>query len=37
MVTVSGLIPDSRLTDLSSGEISRYSRRLLLPEIGVAG
>ncbi|MFP3091410.1 molybdopterin-synthase adenylyltransferase MoeB [Treponema sp. TIM-1] len=31
------IIPDSRLTDLSNEEISRYSRHLLLPEIGVAG
>jgi adenylyltransferase/sulfurtransferase len=31
------LIPDSRLTDLSNAEISRYSRHLLLPEIGVEG
>ena len=31
------VIPDSRLEELSNGEISRYSRHLLLPEIGVAG
>jgi adenylyltransferase/sulfurtransferase len=31
------VIPDSRLTELSNEEISRYSRHLLLPEIGVAG
>jgi adenylyltransferase/sulfurtransferase len=31
------VIPDSRLTDLSNEEISRYSRHLLLPEIGVQG
>jgi adenylyltransferase/sulfurtransferase len=31
------VIPDSRLTDLSNEEISRYSRHLLLPEIGVEG
>ncbi|MDR3192912.1 MAG: molybdopterin-synthase adenylyltransferase MoeB [Treponema sp.] len=31
------LIPDSRLRDLSNEEISRYSRHLLLPEIGVEG
>jgi adenylyltransferase/sulfurtransferase len=31
------LIPDSRLPELSNEEISRYSRHLLLPEIGVAG
>jgi adenylyltransferase/sulfurtransferase len=31
------LIPDSRLTALSNEEISRYSRHLLLPEIGVEG
>ncbi|MDR2662573.1 MAG: molybdopterin-synthase adenylyltransferase MoeB [Treponema sp.] len=31
------LIPGSRLTELSNEEISRYSRHLLLPEIGVAG
>ena len=31
------IIPDSRLTDLSNEEISRYSRHLLLPEIGVKG
>jgi adenylyltransferase/sulfurtransferase len=33
----SGLIPDNRLRDLSNEEISRYSRHLLLPEIGVKG
>ncbi|MDR2247586.1 MAG: molybdopterin-synthase adenylyltransferase MoeB [Treponema sp.] len=31
------VIPGSRLEDLSAGEISRYSRHLLLPEIGVEG
>ncbi|MDR2071041.1 MAG: molybdopterin-synthase adenylyltransferase MoeB [Treponema sp.] len=30
-------IPGSRLTELSNEEISRYSRHLLLPEIGVEG
>jgi adenylyltransferase/sulfurtransferase len=30
-------IPDSRLRDLSNEEIARYSRHLLLPEIGVEG
>ncbi|MDR1915590.1 MAG: molybdopterin-synthase adenylyltransferase MoeB [Synergistaceae bacterium] len=31
------LIDDSRLADLSNDEISRYSRHLLLPEIGIDG
>jgi adenylyltransferase/sulfurtransferase len=31
------VIPDTRLTDLSVEEITRYSRHLLLPEIGVEG
>ena len=31
------VIPDSRLADLSNEETSRYSRHLLLPEIGVVG
>jgi len=31
------LIPDSRLTELSHAEIARYSRHLLLPEIGLTG
>jgi adenylyltransferase/sulfurtransferase len=31
------VIPDTRLADLSNEEISRYSRHLLLPEIGVEG
>lgn len=31
------IIPDERLTALSNNEISRYSRHLLLPEIGVEG
>ncbi|MDR3161656.1 MAG: molybdopterin-synthase adenylyltransferase MoeB [Spirochaetaceae bacterium] len=31
------LIPNERLSDLSNEEIFRYSRHLLLPEIGVAG
>ncbi|MDR1066677.1 MAG: molybdopterin-synthase adenylyltransferase MoeB [Clostridiales bacterium] len=31
------VIPDGRLADLSNEEISRYSRHLLLPEIGVEG
>ncbi|ARU94491.1 molybdopterin-synthase adenylyltransferase MoeB [Tatumella citrea] len=33
----SALIPDSRLTELSHAEIARYSRHLLLPEIGLIG
>ena len=33
----SALIPDSRLTELSHAEIARYSRHLLLPEIGLTG
>jgi adenylyltransferase/sulfurtransferase len=33
----SGVIPGSRLAELSNEEISRYSRHLLLPEIGIAG
>jgi adenylyltransferase/sulfurtransferase len=32
-----GLIPDARLSDLTKDEISRYSRHLLLPEIGIEG
>lgn len=31
------LIPDERLTELSHAEIARYSRHLLLPEIGLTG
>jgi adenylyltransferase/sulfurtransferase len=31
------IVPDSRLSDLTNEEISRYSRHLLLPEIGVEG
>ncbi len=31
------LIPDDRLTALSHEEIARYSRHLLLPEVGVTG
>jgi adenylyltransferase/sulfurtransferase len=31
------IIPGTRLEDLSNEEISRYSRHLLLPEIGVEG
>jgi adenylyltransferase/sulfurtransferase len=32
-----GLIPDERVSALSNDEISRYSRHLLLPEIGMEG
>jgi adenylyltransferase/sulfurtransferase len=31
------IVPDSRLSDLTNEEIGRYSRHLLLPEIGVEG
>ena len=31
------LIADERLTELSNDEISRYSRHLLLPEVGIDG
>jgi adenylyltransferase/sulfurtransferase len=31
------LIPDERTRGLSNGEISRYSRHLLLPEVGIEG
>lgn len=31
------LIPDSRLNDLSERDFERYSRHLILPEIGLAG
>ncbi|MDR1310873.1 MAG: molybdopterin-synthase adenylyltransferase MoeB [Burkholderiaceae bacterium] len=31
------IIPDGRLTDLSYDEMQRYSRHLILPEVGVAG
>ncbi|MDR1651585.1 MAG: ThiF family adenylyltransferase, partial [Synergistaceae bacterium] len=31
------LIPDERLGGLSNDEILRYSRHLLLPEIGIEG
>jgi adenylyltransferase/sulfurtransferase len=34
---MNAIIDDSRLADLSNEEIARYSRHLLLPEIGVAG
>ncbi|MDR1901663.1 MAG: molybdopterin-synthase adenylyltransferase MoeB [Treponema sp.] len=33
----SGIIEDSRLQDLSNEEIGRYSRHLLLPEVGLDG
>jgi adenylyltransferase/sulfurtransferase len=36
-VHIDGIIEDSRLRELSNAEISRYSRHLLLPEIGIAG
>jgi adenylyltransferase/sulfurtransferase len=31
------IVPDNRLSDLTNEEIGRYSRHLLLPEIGVEG
>jgi len=31
------IIPDERLTELTHAEIARYSRHLLLPEVGLAG
>ncbi|MDR3155002.1 MAG: molybdopterin-synthase adenylyltransferase MoeB [Deltaproteobacteria bacterium] len=31
------LIPDDRLAELSRGELTRYSRHLLLPEVGLEG
>jgi adenylyltransferase/sulfurtransferase len=31
------IIPENRLADLTNDEISRYSRHLLLPEIGIDG
>ncbi|MCW2486061.1 molybdopterin-synthase adenylyltransferase MoeB [Candidatus Symbiopectobacterium sp. NZEC127] len=31
------IIPDDRLTELSHAEIARYSRHLLLPEVGLEG
>ncbi|MEC5319884.1 molybdopterin-synthase adenylyltransferase MoeB [Brenneria populi subsp. brevivirga] len=34
---LASIIPDQRLTALSNAEIARYSRHLLLPEIGVEG
>ena len=30
-------VPDERLSDLSKDEILRYSRHLLLPEVGIEG
>jgi adenylyltransferase/sulfurtransferase len=36
-VHMDSIIEDSRLNELSNAEISRYSRHLLLPEIGLAG
>ncbi|STR39714.1 sulfur carrier protein adenylyltransferase ThiF [Klebsiella michiganensis] len=31
------IIPDDRLTELTHAEIARYSRHLLLPEVGLEG
>lgn len=31
------IIPDDRLTELTNAEIARYSRHLLLPEVGLEG
>jgi adenylyltransferase/sulfurtransferase len=36
-VHIDSLISDSRLRELSNDEISRYSRHLLIPEVGVPG
>lgn len=37
MSVVSSIIPDERVSKLSNEEISRYSRHLLLPQIGLSG
>jgi adenylyltransferase/sulfurtransferase len=37
MSVVSSIIPDERVSKLSNEEISRYSRHLLLPQIGLDG
>ncbi|MDR1081119.1 MAG: molybdopterin-synthase adenylyltransferase MoeB [Deltaproteobacteria bacterium] len=34
---MTGIIPDGRLADLTREELVRYSRHLLLPEVGVEG
>ncbi|MDX5627495.1 MULTISPECIES: molybdopterin-synthase adenylyltransferase MoeB [unclassified Brenneria] len=34
---LASIIPDERLVELSNAEIARYSRHLLLPEIGLEG
>jgi len=36
-MSMASIIPDERLTELSNAEIARYSRHLLLPEIGIDG
>jgi adenylyltransferase/sulfurtransferase len=36
-VSAVGIIPDERVAALSNDEISRYSRHLLLPEVGMDG
>jgi adenylyltransferase/sulfurtransferase len=37
MSSIPGIIPDSRVTALSNDEIGRYSRHLMLPQIGLEG
>src|SRR5476649_222694 len=36
-MSMASIIPDERLTELSNAEIARYSRHLLLPEVGIDG
>ncbi|EHD22216.1 MULTISPECIES: molybdopterin-synthase adenylyltransferase MoeB [Brenneria] len=36
-MSIASIIPDDRLAELSNADIARYSRHLLLPEVGVEG
>lgn len=36
-MSIASIIPDERLSALSNAEIARYSRHLLLPEVGLEG
>ncbi|MCL2894383.1 molybdopterin-synthase adenylyltransferase MoeB [Brenneria tiliae] len=36
-MSIASIIPDERLAELSNADIARYSRHLLLPEVGVEG
>ena len=36
-MSIPSIIPDDRLTELTHAEIARYSRHLLLPEVGLEG